>query len=358
VRFTRVREKENASLVAQPLAAVVTATVDQGRVVQTRHVLGTVLGGDEADVAPRVMAQVLEVRVREGDAVRRGETVVQLDAREIEDAVAQAEADLQAAKEALAAAEIGFATQRDATARDHQLVEAKAISQEQWDRSNAAQAAAAAGLESARARVEVATKQVDQAHVRLSYCHVTAPLTGVVARRLVDPGDLAVPGRPLLEIVAQEDVKVRASLPSENLTDLAIGRAVVLTLDDRRLDATISRVFPALGPSHLATFEVDLESPPPSFVSGATVGVDVQLRSAEGLTVPVAALLEGDGATWVFRVASGTVEPVEITILDRSSTEAVVEGPLTAGDRVVVARPSRLMTLADGMKVQVVDSES
>jgi RND family efflux transporter MFP subunit len=358
VRVKRVREKENAPLISALPVAVHTATVAQGSIVRSRHVLGTVLGADEADVAPRVMAQVIEVRVREGDPVTRGDLLALLDARELEDAVAQAEAEVEAAKEGLAAAEIARATQRDATARDKRLYEANAISQEQWDDSRAADAASAARLEAARAQVEVAVKRLDQAHTRLGYCHLTAPVTGVVARRLADPGDLGVPGKPLLEIVRQEKVRVRASLPPEYLTDLEVGRALTLTLGDLSIDATVSRVFPAMGESHLAAFEADLASPPPGFVSGATVGVDVHLSSAEGLTVPGDALLEGENGAWVFKVADDTVHPAQVTVVDRSSGGVVVSGPLAAGDVVITARPSRLMTFAEGMKVAVADSES
>ena len=358
VRVKRMNEKTNAPLVTEAPVAINTAVVSEGSVIHTSHVLGTVVGADEADVSPRVMAQVMEVRVREGDAVRRGDLLVLLDARELEDGVAQAEAGVQAAKEGLAAAEIGHAAQRDATARDKRLYEAKAISQEQWDRSRATEAASSAHLEAAKAQVEVAVKRLDQAQTRLGYCRLTAPVTGVVARRLADPGDLGVPGKPLLEIVRQKNVRVRASAPPEDFMDLAVGRTVTLTLGDVQTQAAVSRVFPAMGQSHLAAFEVDLASPPPGFVSGATVGVDVHLSSAAGLTVPADSLLEGESAAWVFKVVDDTVHPVAITVVDRSLTHAVVDGPLAAGDVVITARPSRLMTFAEGMKVSVVDSET
>ncbi len=358
VRVTRMKEKENAPLVAETPTAVATAVVGEDTVIRSRHVLGTVVGAEETALAPRVMSQVVEVRVREGDTVARGEPLVLLDARELSDAVSQAEAGVQAAKEAAASAEIEHNAQRDATARDKRLYEAKAISQEQWDRSRASEAASAAHLEAARAQVEVASKQLDQARTRVAYCRLEAPVAGVVARRLADPGDLAVPGKPLLAIVDQKNVRVRASLPPADLTDLAVGRPVTLTLGEHSVSAMVSRVFPAMGQSHLATFEADLASPPPGFVSGATVGVDVQLSSASGLTVPADALLEGSSGAWVYTAVDSTVHPVEVTIVDRSSDAVVVTGSLAPGDVVVVARPSRLMTLADGMKVQVPESES
>jgi RND family efflux transporter MFP subunit len=354
VRIQRVREKENAPPVPKVPVAVETAPVTRGTVVRTRHVLGTVVGADEVRVASRVMGQVVEVRVREGDAVRRGDVVAVLDARELEDAAAQAEAALLAARESLTAAETAAAAERDALARDGRLHEARAVSEEQWERSQAAAAASSAHLEAARAQVEIAERRLEQARTRLTYCHIGAPVDGVVARRLADPGDLAVPGKPLLEIVRQDRVRVRAQVPSENLPDMAVGQKVTLSLDGAPVDAAISRVFPAMDPSHLGAFEADLSRPPAGFVSGATVGVDVHLASAEGLTVPTEALLESDSATWVFKVADAAVHTVPVQIEVRSPERAVVGGDIAVGDRVVVARPSRLMTLADGVAVRPV----
>ena len=187
---------------------------------------------------------------------------------------------------------------------------------------------------------------------------VTAPVAGVIARRLADPGDLAVPGKPLLEIVSQKNIRVRASVPPGDLTEIEVGLPVTLTLGEHSINASVSRVFPAMGRSHLAIFEVDLASPPAGFVSGATIGVDVHLSSAAGLTVPADAVLEGSSGAWVFKVADGVVHPAEVTITDRSSDAVIVSGPLEPDDVVVVARPSRLMTFADGTRVQVAESVS
>jgi len=337
VRAKRVRQKENAPLPKEVPIAVQTAPVREGRVTRTRHVLGTVVGAEETALAPQVMARVVEVMVREGDRVETGQLLVRLDEQEFRDAVTEAEA-------ALAAAEKSYAAQREVTARDKRLFEVKAIAQEQWDRSQAVEAAAAAQLESAKQRLNLA-------RTRLGYCRLVAPFEGSVAQRLADPGDLAVPGKPLLKLVRQKTVRVRAALPSEDHTSLRVGTVVTLNADRSALEATVSRIFPAMGDSHLASFECDVTNPPPGFVSGATVGVDVQLTSAEGLVVPADALLEGDKGAWVFAVSNGVVRPARVEVVDRSLDSAVVKGDVRSGEPVIVARPSRLMTLAGGTKV-------
>lgn len=337
VRAKRVRQKESAPLPREVPIAVQTAPVSEGRVTRTRHVLGTVVGAEETALAAQVMARVIEVVVREGDRAEAGQLLVRLDDQEFRDAVTEAEA-------ALAAAEKSYAAQRDVTARDKRLFEVKAMAQEQWDRSQAAEAAAAAQLESAKQRLNLA-------RTRLGYCRLVAPFEGSVAQRLADPGDLALPGKPLLKLVRQKTVRVRAALPSEDYTVLQVGIPVTLKTARSALEATVTRVFPAMGDSHLASFECDVTNPPPGFVSGATVGVDAQLSSTEGLIVPADALLEGDKGAWVFAVDNGVVRQVKVEVVDRSLDKVAVKGEVRAGEPVIVARPSRLMTLASGTKV-------
>jgi RND family efflux transporter MFP subunit len=342
VRVRRVHQKETAPLVPAVVPAVETARVTAERVVQTRHALGIVLGADEADVAPQVMARIMEVNVREGDPVQPGQILALLDDREFQNALAEAEAMQTAAQTA-------WEVQRDATARDQRLLEVKGIAQEQWDRSQATEAAA-------RAQLQVTEKRLDQARIRLAYCRITAPVDGVVARRLADPGDLAVPGKSLFKLIRQQSVRVRAELPPEDLPGLRPGLPVILSGAGGTLTATVTRVFPAMSDNHLAALEVDVAKPPTGFVSGATVGVDVEVGASEGLSVPAEALLEGVTGVWVFVVdARLNVHPVQVKVLARSADKvAVVGSALQAGAAVIVARPSRLMTFAEGTIVAVV----
>lgn len=337
VRAKRVRQKEDAPLAKEVPVAVQTARVSEGRVIRTSHVLGLVIGAEETDLSPQVMARVLEVKAREGDVVQAGQLLVQLDAHEFQDAVTEAEAKVTAAGAV-------YQTQHDVTGRDRKLFAVKAIAQEQWDRSQSAEITASAELEAAKQRLKLA-------RTRLGYSQLLAPTHGVVAQRLTDPGDLAVPGKPLLRLVSQQSVRVRGSLPTEDFASLHQGQAVTLKTDGAAVETTVSRVFPAMNGSHLASFECDLAQPPPGFVSGATVGMDVQLSSAEGLVVPLDALLEGDNGAWVFAVADGVVRAVRVEVLDRSLAQAAIKGGLRPGEPVIVARPSRLMTLADGANV-------
>ncbi|OYV76174.1 MAG: hypothetical protein B7Z74_00715 [Deltaproteobacteria bacterium 21-66-5] len=310
--------------------------------------LGEVYGADDADIAPQVSGQVMAVLVREGAYVTRGAVLARLDTRELDDAVAEARADAEAARAA-------YEAQAAATARDSVLFANKAISEEQWEGSQAVRAAATG-------RLEVARHRVDQAEARLGYAVVRAPFTGVVSARMADPGDLAVPGKPLLRMVGQNAVRVRGTVPPELMTSLHPGTPVDLALGDAPVHATVSRIFPAMQGTHLATFEVDVAHPTAGYVAGATVGMDLHLRGATGLVVPVDALLEGSAGAHVFVVSrttdsAQTLRVVPVVVTTRSLDRAIVTGDVREGDRVVVARPSRLMDLAAGMRVHPVDAQ-
>ncbi len=347
VRHLRVVEKNNAAVLARPVTAVEVAVIRHGALESLNHVLGVVRGTDEADIAPRASGEVTDVLVREGDRVARGAVLARLDTNELDDAVAAADAELEAAR-------IARETRVASHSRDRVLFDNGAISREQWEQSQAVDAASAA-------QFEVARRRRDQAQARLGYAVARAPFDGVVTARLVDPGDMGMPGRPMLRMVRQSAVRVRGTLPPALMNRVRRGTPVDLTVGDQRVDARVARVFPAMQGTHLATFEVDLSDPPSGFVAGATVGVDVHIQSGEGLVVPADALLEGETGAFAFLVdrdptGAYSLRVLPVTVTTRSLDAALVVGDLHAGQTVVVARPSRLMELSTGMRVYPVDA--
>lgn len=358
LRAKRVRESAAAPTVATGPVEVEVASVRRGSVRDVHHLLGDVVASEESPVSVRLLSQVLEVRVREGDRVRRGEVLAELDAREQDDGVSAAEAGIAAARENQAAAHVAMETQTAAAARDKVLVEASAISREEWERSQAALAAARAREEASRAQVTVAQKGLDSARTRRSYATVVSPFDGVVAARYVDAGDTVAPGKPLMLLLRAGAPRVRVKGPSEELARLSVGQHVALSDLTPPLDVTIARVFPAMDSAHLATFEVDVPPGLTGFAVGATVGVDLIRAVADGLTVPDAAVLETGTASMVFTLDHDRAHVVPVRVIARSTETCVVEGPLREGDEVVVARPARLMSLAEGTPLRRATSQA
>jgi RND family efflux transporter MFP subunit len=319
---------------ARPAIPVHAAVVRDGAVEDRIATVALVQSETAATVSAQVAGALLEVRVREGDAVRKGDVMARVDPRTLDDAVAAAAARAAAARE-------DRTKQQAIHERDTVLFENQAIARQALDVSRAQ-------LEAARSAAVVAERALESARTLRSYADVAAPYSGIVTARLVEPGDLAAPGKPLFTIQVPGPVKLISKLSQDSLARLAVGGGVKLENAGETLTVATSRIHPALDAAHLGTVQTDLRSAPFGLASGATVSASYAARPLSGLIVPVAALLRGTDETLVIKVSDGRAAPVPVTVLGDDGREAVVAGGVNSGDTVVVGLPSELMALTAG----------
>ena len=331
-------------LPSETALAVKTAKASHGTFPATQRFLATLSAKESAKLAPRVTGHLLEVRVREGAVVEKGDLLAVLDKRQEQDKVAELRADLSAARTALA-------TQEAIYQRDRSLFQAKAISQEALDQSLAVR-------DSARARVTIGEQSLESAQTQLSYTRISAPFDGVVTERLADPGDLALPGRAILAMEAPErGYFVSVKVPQDLFPELELGGEALLrppTETGQTLSTRISRIHPALRQGSLATVEIDMDNRPFGLPTGATLDVDLVTDIYEGWRVPVGAVLENTEAAYVFCVvADGNIHIERVSLLSSGPDWDVVSGELPADAEVVVALESALLRLHEGQKVTI-----
>ena len=326
---------------APPQAAAVpvqTAQARQGQAGGTLSTVALVEATTSATVAAQVPGTILDVKVQEGDAVRKGQTLATIDARTLEDAVQAAGARLEAARQDLAKQQAVFN-------RDQTLVNAGAISPQAFELSQAQLASVKAGAISAeRAMASVKTQR--------SFASVPAPYKGVITQKLVNPGDLAVPGKPLFAMEVPGPVKLISKFSQESLAALSKGGEVVFRSGSQVLKARTSLIHPALDATHLGVVETDLAASPFGLPAGATVQAEYRSLPVQGVIVPVTALLEGLEQTLVVKVVQGKAVPTPVTVLVRGEQTAAVSGALVVGDAVVLGLPSELMALTAGTPLQ------
>jgi membrane fusion protein, multidrug efflux system len=322
---------------ATPAVAVTTALVRNGSVVGTLNTVALIESETAATVSAQVAGAILEVRVHEGDAVRRGETMVRIDPRVLDDNVQAAQARLAAAREDLAKQQAIFD-------RDSVLFANLAIGRQAFDVSKAQ-------LEAVRAAEVTAARALASAQTLLSYAAVAAPYAGVVTARLVEPGDLAVPGKPLIGLQVPGPVRLISKLSQEVLGSLKVGDAVTLTLGDQRVTVRTTRIYPALDAAHLGTVETVLLAAPFGLPPGATLAASYATTASRGLVVPTSALLQGLRQTVVIGIRKGRTVAVPVVVVSDNGTAATVRGALAAGDTVVTGLPSELMSLTSGTPI-------
>ena len=434
-------------------APVALAAVKRGALADTVTYTGSILAFNEQDISPRITGTLVSLPVYPGQTVRAGEVVARLDTSAVgpqtaqalaqarqaqsgtqvaeltrrlrsEAAVQQASAQVDAARQGVSDAEaeaqadqaaaadaragIGSAqAQADywktEIAREKQLADAGAVSQQEYQNEQSQAQGAAAALtqaqakiagaqataRSAGAKVRMAQRQVAaaQAGVRLAqadsavaqsqigqaranaaaaeaaaqaaeaqqgYARITAPFGGVVTARPAAPGTLVQPGAVLLRIAEIDRVRVQANVAAEDLAGIHVGSPVTITVPGnggRAIAGHVSSVFPdASSQTRTAVVEAVVPNPGHRLLPGAFAAMQI-VKSAvrDMLLVPASAVVSQGGASSVWEAGGGTAHQVAVQAGATNGTlTAVSSDALRAGMQVVTHGQAGL---ADGTPV-------
>jgi len=237
---------------------------------------GTVIAAATAQVAARTMGTVMRVAVKEGDTVRRGQLLAQLDERELSARRNAAQAGSQVAKagigqaqKAVAAAQANADVLQKTYDRYVYLKDQKSVSPQEFDEVSAKQQAAQAQLEQAQAALQQAQAGREQAQAEATaadsvagYARIVAPFDGRVVRRMVDPGSLVSPGMPLFVVEDASRYQLQVTLPTEALSFVKKGSAARVQLDavpDKSLEGKVAEMEAGADPgSHTLNARIDL----------------------------------------------------------------------------------------------------
>jgi len=335
------------------LPAVRVAVAAPGTLEVFAHYQGNVEPLTKSDVSARISGNLLSVAKREGDRVREGEIVAVIDDRELVERSAAAEAEVLATRQKLAGARSAYETQKSIYERDEKLFAAGAISREALERSRAAIDGAKATVDAYEESIKGLSMNSAAVATQAGYARIRAPFHGVVTRRWMEPGDLAIPGKPILTVEKTSPYKVTVQVPQEEMEGLKPGGKALLGYGDRVTTAPISRVYPALGKNILGSVEMILPAVPFGLPSGSTVGVDLARRTVTGVIVPENALVRGGAGTFVCVVKDGVVRIRKVVLLGVDGGKAALAGELAPGEQVAVGQENRLLALVEGSRVTV-----
>ena len=349
-------------LPGEPALTVRTTTVRMTDVIDAFDVGGVVRAQTTAAIAARVVAPVLEVRVAPGDRVRAGQIVAVLDGRDLHaearaaaaasaaaaDGAAAARAEEQSAQAALVLARASYAridtlhSKRSATPQE--LDEAMAALKAAESRV----AAAAAHVQEAAAGVVRAAASRDAAAATESFLRLAAPFDGVVTEKLIEPGNMATPGLPLLRLEDTRSFRVDLRVDESRASRIVPGLAVDVALDDEagkpHVAGTVTEVSRSVDAGERASLvKVALAAVPGTLRSGAFARVRIPGPARRALTVPAEAVVSQGQVTSVFVIENRIARLRLVRLRDRE----VLAG-LEDGEVVIVAPPAGL---ADGRAV-------
>ncbi len=279
---------------------------------------GVVRARNQVAIRPEISGTVVEVFVRNGDTVTRGQPLVRLDAEALEERLRNATADLRRAEATAAEARARVEEIRARVVRTRALTDSGLASQLELETLEAQLAAVQAEADQAEAQVEQARATVSERRSALSKATLTAPVAGVVGRRDVEVGMVVGPSSMLFIIGDLDELIVEVPLTQEMLRVVEVGTPV--EIDDREgegepIEARISRISPFLETgSFSTTAEVDVDGVAARLRPGMFVTVRVLYGASEQATlVPTTALWEdpltGEWTVFVVADGSGLREP-------------------------------------------------
>lgn len=341
-----------AVAVATVSIADVTGAIDSGGVVQARTT---------AVLTSRILAPVREVRVSPGDRVRAGQRLVVLDgddlaagaraaraaARAAEQGSQAAEAELTVAQAALTLAGVS----RDRIAR---LQASQSATAQELDNATATLHSARARVVGASARALQATAAIEsaraageQASITESFTTIAAPFDGLVTEKMVEPGNMASPGMPLLRLEDTRGFRLEVRVDESRIGEVRSGEGVpvVLGAETTPVAGTVIEVSRAVDADARA-FLVKVDLPDtPGLRSGEFGKARFRGTPRRALTIPSSAVVHRGQLTSVFVVADGVAR---LRLVSLSGSE-VLAG-LTESEVVILSPP---VGVVDGRRVSV-----
>lgn len=266
---------ESATAPALPTAVVDLRDVDQAYVAD-----GVVEAVLQATLTAQVSGRIVELRVRAGDPVVKGQVLARIDEREVDQSVASSQAQV-------ARAEAEFANAKAQFERTRTLVSEKFLSPAALDKAQADYDASRAALAAARAGN-------GQAMTVKGYTLITAPFAGVVAERTVELGEIAQPGKPLFTVFDPRALRVVADVPQETINELRghIGDAMAeLPTLARTIKPAAITVLPSADPrTHTTEVRLDLPQGLAGLYPGMYARAQFVTGKAKKLVVPAQAV--------------------------------------------------------------------
>jgi RND family efflux transporter MFP subunit len=336
-----------------------TKPVEVREVKHTVEMVGTLGGWEEVTVSNETAGTVAQVLVDLGDKVKKGQLLIRLDQREARLALAQAEANLEAARKALAQAQAEW---RDADVnlkRVKQLYSEQVIATSQLDVAQSRFDAEEAQVRAREADIDRSRALVDLARKRLSDTEIVAPIASEVRQRLVSIGETVKEKTPLLYLVMSDPLKLQGTVPERFAPEIKVEQPVDVQVEafaQRTFPGVVQRVSPAVD---VQTRSLALEAKVPN-LDGLlkpgffAKGLIVTGMNPQAVFAPEDAVYSFVGITKAFVVRDGTVEERLLKTGTRTGGLVEVTEGLQPGE---VVATSGLAHLYQGAKVQVLNGQ-
>lgn len=350
---SKKHEADKAEPVA--MATVKGLPLETVKIVATPELLdvvGSVRARTSAVVSTRIPGSINILRVREGDRVKKGQLLLQLDAQENQAGAAAATAATDEARRGLEEA-LSRKKLADSTFERYQnLFKEQAVSRQEFDVRQTERDMAAQGVARAESKLKQAQEASRGATTMSDYTKIISPISGIIASKQADLGATVFPGQPLMTIEDEGSYQLELAIPENLAMKIKPGTPVQVTLDaiGSSFAAKIAEIVPTAD-SASRTFAAKITLNQKGLKSGIFGRGSIHTgATVNGITVPKKALFERGALTSLWTLDKESIARMRIVKVGRQTGDRVeILSGLSEGDRVVA---SGVEKVTEGAKVE------
>jgi RND family efflux transporter MFP subunit len=313
---------------------------------------GTLRSRNTAIISAKIMGEVTGIKVKPGDAVKKGDILLTISAPDV---TARAEAAKEAFKEAQRGADIAGENKglmEKTFERYKKLYEEKALTGQEFDEVKAKKEVAVLEYERARKVLDRAEAGLQEADAFKGYAVVRSPLNGIVGEKSIDIGNMALPGAPLV-LIEEPVYRVEAAVDEKLLSSIHPGTQILVSIDPVTMNTTgrVAEIVRQIDPlTRTFTVKIDLNETSRYLRGGIYAKVKIPIDKKRGLFIPRDALITRGDLSGVYAVNEDGIVTLRFVKTGKISEGKIeVLSGLSEGEKIIVKGIEKAV---DGGKVE------
>ena len=316
----------------------------------TKDYVANVYSKNQVMVATRMMGFIKQMPVEEGEVVKKGQLLFEVDPSDVTSMLNQAEGAVLQAKSAVLMAEMAYADALKDYQRFKALYEKGAVSKRDFEKVTLMKNIRAKQVDMAKGMLKQAEAALSRVKAQFKYTKVKSPIDGVVTMKMKKVAEMALPGYPVVVLSDLNAIKAKSFVKESDLNAFKLGMPVDIYVPalKKTYKAKVSTIIPSADPAtHSFVVKYSFENSK-GLLPGMYAKAKVVVGKKEAVLVPFGALTTREGLVGVFVVKDGVAMFVPVKQIAQVGDYIAVKG-LKGGEKVILYPPANLV---DGQKIE------
>ncbi len=319
-------------------------TATKGEIAIKKSYVATIYSPKQIMVATRLMGYIKDMNVEEGDLVKKGEVLFEVDPADIYSMVNQAKGAVLQAKSGLLMAEMAYADAKKDYERFKNLYAHGAVSKRDFEKMKLNMEIRKKQVDMAKGMLKQAESALNRALAQLKYAKVKSPIDGVVVRKLKKVAEMALPGYPVLVLSDIHNLKAKSFVKESDIDKIKKGMPVTIKVPavKKSYSAVVSAIIhSADSATHSYIVKYSFTQDTKGLLPGMYAKAEIVLDKKEVVFVPFSAITSRSGIVGVFVKENGKAKFVPVKEISQQGDKIAVSG-LKGGETVILYPPANL----------------